>query len=192
MTFIGSMLQVHAQYSQLEPNTTFMFKVELGYAPFIGNTGALDNDGFALAHQQNVAEVDLVAGANLAQDWFVGGGVGGQLYHSTTQQEEASMMGATVFANAEYRPARHAVGATDYKPVAMSFAPLAGARAGVSLLMAEEMGFTPMAEVYGGISWYYTQGLHNSTHNRHSLFATLGVAYMQGAVFLPMRLGWRW
>ena len=30
------------------------------------------------------------------------------------------------------------------------------------------------------------------THNWHSFYATLGVAYMQQTFFLPVRVGWRW
>lgn len=70
-----------------------------------------------------------------------------------------------------------------------------GARMGGSMLFADDMLFSPMAEVYGGLNWYYwyhLNGMRNMTRNWHSFYATIGVAYMQQTVFLPIRLGWRW
>ena len=167
-------MQAVAQPSQLEPNCTFMFKLELGYTPFMCNTGTPGAGGYVLAHQENMASVGAVAGANLYQDWFVGGGVEGGLFHSVTHPEAERRLGGTVFVDADYRPVRHSVGDRDYKPVALAFAPLAGVRAGASLLMADAVGISPMAEVYVGISWYYARGLHNSTLNRHSVYAPSG------------------
>lgn len=181
-----------AQPSQLEANSEFMFKLELGYSPFVGNTGTADEEGYALQHQESAAGIDAVAGVNLYQDWFVGGGVGGQLFHNLTQHGVETKMGATVFADADYRPWRQSPSLLEKSTVAIMFAPLVGVRAGASALMGEEMKLSPMAEVYGGISWYYARGLRNTTPHRHSVYATLGVAYMQQTVFLPVRIGWRW
>ena len=47
-------------------------------------------------------------------------------------------------------------------------------------------------ELYGGVNWYYMHGLRNMQHNWHSFYATIGVAYLQQTVFLPVRIGWRW
>ena len=84
----------------------------------------------------------------------------------------------------------------DYQPTTIKLAPLVGGRLGGSLLMgdADTYGttFTPMAEFYGGINWYYMHGLRNMEHNWHSFYATIGVAWMQQTVFLPIRVGWRW
>ena len=79
----------------------------------------------------------------------------------------------------------------DYQPVTIKWAPEVGGRLGGSILL-DGMNFSPMAEVYTGINWYYAHGLRNMAHNWHSFYLTIGVAYMQQAVFLPVRLGWRW
>lgn len=185
-------LRAVAQPSQLEPNSEFMFKVELGYMPFVCNTGVGGSEGYVLSQQEHALGLDVVAGANLFQDWFVGGGVGGDVFRKPTLNEADLTIGAMVFVDADYRPSRRSGAVLDRSTRAMMFAPIAGARAGVSALMGEEVSMTPMVEVYGGVSWYYARGLRNSTLHRHSLFATLGVAYMQETVYLPVRIGWRW
>jgi hypothetical protein len=34
--------------------------------------------------------------------------------------------------------------------------------------------------------------MRNMERNWHSFYLTVGVAYMQQAIFLPVRIGWRW
>ena len=189
-------LQVAAQYSQLGPKNEFMFKVEGGYSIFMGNTGTPGETGYNLAHYEHAAGVNFMAGANISQDWFLGGGVGLNYYHSFGHALAEPMMGVNVFVDFDFRPIWKAVMGIDYQPSSINWAPLLGGRAGGSILMADQMLFTPMGEIYGGINWYYAQqmarGMRNKTRLWHSFYATLGVAYMQQTVFLPIRIGWRW
>ena len=179
-----------AQYSQLGSKNEFMFKAELGYAPFMGNTGTPGDNGYILQNY-SAPGLNLMAGVNISQDWFLGGGVGANYYLNFSLPNAESMLGANVFVDFDFRPIWKGT-MTDYQPVTIKLAPLIGARLGGSLLLADQGGFTPMAECYGGINWYYAHGLRNMAHNWHSLYATIGVAYMQQTIFLPIRIGWRW
>lgn len=182
-----------AQYSQLGASNQFMFKAEVGYAPFMGNIGKLtDGKGYNLSHYENAANLNVMAGINISQDWFLGAGAGLNYYHSLTQKNAESQFGANVFIDFDFRPIWKAVMGVDYQPSSIQWAPLMGARLGGSLLFADQMLFTPLAEAYGGINWYYSHGLHNMERNWHSFYATIGVAYMQQTFFLPVRVGWRW
>ena len=188
--------QASAQYTQLGPKNEFMFKVEAGFGPFMGNAGKPGDNGYNLSHYESVAGLNVMAGANISQDWFLGGGVGGNYYFSLKQLNATPMFGANVFVDVDFRPIWKAVMGVDYQPTSINWAPLMGIRAGGSMLFADKMLFTPLAEAYGGINWYYGQyyarGMRNKTRIWHSLYATLGVAYMQQTVFLPIRVGWRW
>ena len=183
-------LSAAAQYSQLGSKNEFMFKAELGYAPFMGNTGTPGDNGYILQNY-SAPGLNLMAGVNISQDWFLGGGVGANYYLNFSLPNAESMLGANVFVDFDFRPIWKGT-MTDYQPVTIKLAPLIGARLGGSLLLADQGGFTPMAECYGGINWYYAHGLRNMAHNWQSLYATIAVAYMQQTIFLPIRIGWRW
>jgi hypothetical protein len=136
-----------------------------------------------------------MAGVNISQDWFLGGGAGFNYFLSPNQAEAESYMGANVFVDMDFRPIWKAIMGVDYQPTSIKFAPLLGVRAGGSMLFANETLFSPLAEVYAGLNWYYWyhfHGMRNMSRNWHSFYITLGVAYMQQTVFLPIRLGWRW
>jgi hypothetical protein len=182
----------NAQYNQLGAKNEFMLKAEIGYAPFMGNFGKLGENGYNLSNYENAASLNVMAGINISQDWFLGFGVGGNYFHSLKIKDAKSLIGATAFIDFDFRPIWKAVMGVDYQPTTIKWAPLMGARIGSSILMANDMLFTPMAEAYGGVNWYYAHGLRNMTHNWHSFYATLGVAYMQQTFFLPVRVGWRW
>lgn len=188
-------LPATAQFSQLGPKNEFMLKAELGYGPFMGNTGDAGEYGFYLSNSQNNVGLNVMAGINISQDWFVGGGLG-YSYFANLRDLGDGLHGVQVFADMDFRPIWKAVMGLDYQPVTIKWAPLVGARIGGSLLLgpSDTYGttFTPLFEVYGGANWYYMHGLRNMEHNWHSFYATLGVAYMQQTVFLPIRLGWRW
>ena len=193
---IALTLQATAQYTQLGPKNEFMFKVEGGYSVFMGNAGTQGETGhFNLPHYENAVGVNIMVGANISQDWFIGGGVGVNYYHNFKQDLSNPMIGVNFFADFDFRPIWKAVMGIDYQPSSINWAPMLGGRAGGSLLMADRMMFTPMGEIYGGINWYYAQqlarGMRNKTRLWHSFYATLGVAYMQQTVFLPVRVGWR-
>lgn len=188
-------LSATAQYSQLGKTNEFMLKLELGYSPFMGNVGEAGEHGFNLNKFHNAANVNAMAGVNISQDWFVGGGVGFNYYHNLRQGVVTPMMGANVFVDVDFRPIWHGLMGLDYQPATIQWAPLVGLRAGASIILDHPdygMPFTPMAEFYGGINWYYMHGLRNMAHNWHALYATIGVAYMQQTVYLPVRIGWRW
>jgi len=182
---------VAAQFSQPGSETGFMLKVEAGYMPFIGHVGEAPEGGYAISQFHNAANLNVMAGANISQDWFLGGGAGFLYYHNTGQQLAEPMMGVNVFADFDFRPIWKGVMGVDYQPVTIKWAPEVGGRLGGSILL-DGMNISPMAEVYTGINWYYAHGLRNMAHNWHSFYLTIGVAYMQQAVFLPVRLGWRW
>ena len=184
-----------AQYSQLGKSNEFMLKVELGYAPFMGNVGEAGAHGFNLSKFHNAAGFNAMAGANISQDWFVGGGAGVNYYHNMKQGVVTPMLGASVFADVDFRPIWQGLMGLDYQPATIKWAPLVGVRAGISLILDHpDYGspMTPLAEMYAGVNWYYRHGLRNMQHNWHSLYATIGVSYTQQTVFLPIRIGWRW
>lgn len=189
---------VSAQYSQLGKPNEFMLKAELGYAPFTGNIGQAGDHGYYLSKYHQAAGANVIVGTNMSQDWFIGGGVGVNYYHNFQQRLAVSMFGANVFADIDFRPIWKGNMGLDYQPSTLKLAPMMGARVGGSILMgeAEPNGYgttvTPLLEFYGGINWYYLHGLHNMEHNWHSFYATIGVAYMQQTLFLPVRIGWRW
>ena len=188
-------LSAAAQYSQLGKKNEFMLKVDAGYAPFMGNVGEAGDYGFYLGEFHSAANANVMAGLNISQDWFVGLGAGFNYFHNFNHKEVDALMGVNFFADMDFRPIWKAIMGLDYQPTSIKFAPLIGARVGGSLLFADNMMFSPMAEVYGGLNWYYwyhIHGMRNMTRNWHSFYATIGVAYMQQTVFLPIRLGWRW
>lgn len=187
-----------AQYSQLGKPNEFMLKIEMGYAPFMGNVGQAGEHGYYLSKYHQAMGLNLLAGTNISQDWFIGGGVGANYYHNFQHAQAVSLFGANVFADVDFHPIWQGLMGLDYQPATITWAPMVGARLGGSVLMgqAEPDGYgttiTPMGEFYVGLNWYYQHGLRNMGHNWHSFYATIGVAYMQQTVFLPARLGWRW
>ncbi|MBQ3788943.1 MAG: hypothetical protein II849_09105 [Bacteroidales bacterium] len=194
---VGVSLTSAAQYSQLGKKNEFMLKVEGGYGFFMGNVGTADEETgrYNLDKFHSLANVNFMAGVNISQDWFLGGGAGFCYFLSPNQETAESMMGANVFVDFDFRPIWKAIMGLDYQPTSIKFAPLLGARLGGSMLFADDMLFTPMAEFYGGLNWYYwyhLNGMRNMSRNWHSFYVTIGIAYMQQTVFLPIRLGWRW
>ena len=144
-----------AQFSQLGSENEFMFKAEIGYAPFMGNMGQAGDHGYYLSKFHNAAGLNLMAGLNISQDWFVGGGVGFNYYHNFIQGLAVPLMGANFFVDVDFRPIWKAVMGLDYQPTTINWAPLVGLRGGGSLLMgqAEPDGygntFSPLVEFYG-------------------------------------------
>ena len=188
-------LDAAAQYSQLGAKHEFMLKVELGYAPYMGNVGTAGDNGFNLDKFHNAAGLNAMAGINISQDWFVGGGAGFAYYHNLQQGMVTPMMGVNAFVDVDFRPIWQGLMGVDYQPATIKWAPMVGVRAGASIILDHpyyDMPLTPLAEVYGGINWYYMHGLRNMRHNWHSFYATIGVAYLQQTVILPVRVGWRW
>lgn len=190
-------LNASAQYSQLGKKNEFMLKIEGGYAPFVGHVGEADDYGYPLNKFHHGADIDVMAGVNISQDWFLGGGAGFAYYFSD-HGDAQSMMGAKAFVDFDFRPIWKSVMGQDYQPKSIKWAPEVGARLGGSILLdhpVEGTLFSPLAEVYGGVNWYYwyhLNGMRNMTRNWSSFYITVGVAYLHKTVFVPIRLGWRW
>ena len=186
---------VAAQYSQLGKQNEFMLKVELGYAPFATNVGEAGEHGFNITKYHNAAVASVMAGVNISQDWFVGAGAGFNYFHNSKQGIVTPMMGTNLFVDVDFRPIWQGIMGSDYQPVTIKWAPMVGVRAGASMILDHpDYGspLTALAELYVGVNWYYMHGLRNMQHNWHSFYATVGVAYLQQAVFMPVRIGWRW
>lgn len=180
-----------AQFSQLDGGNEFMLKIEGGYMPFIGNVG--DNpEEYPLAQFHNAANLNVMLGSNISQDWFVGGGAGFLYYHNTMQGLAEPEMGVSVFADFDFRPIWQGIMGVDYQPVTIKWAPEVGGRVGVSTLLSDVGQISPMGEVYGGLNWYYRHGLRQMEHNWHAFYVTVGVALLHKSLFVPIRLGWRW
>ena len=192
----GLSLSATAQYTQkLGSGNEFMLKVEGGISPFMGNVGEADATGYNLNKFHTGADLNVMAGINISQDWFLGGGRGACYFFSPNQESAESHFGVNIFADMDFRPIWKAIMGLDYQPTSIKFAPLLGVRAGGSMLFADNMLFTPLLEVYGGLNWYYwyhIYGMRNMSRNWHSFYVTIGIAYMQQTVFLPIRIGWRW
>lgn len=195
---LGVSMSAAAQFSQLGPKNEFMFKVEAGYSLFMGNHGEAGYNGYYLSKFHHAAGLNVMAGLNISQDWFVGGGVGFNYYHNLQQGLAEPYPGINFFVDFDFRPIWQAVMGLDYQPTSIKWAPMVGARAGGSLLMGDSYygtTFTPMLEIYAGANWYYWYalfGMRNMERNWHSFYATIGVAYMQQTIFMPIRIGWRW
>lgn len=192
---LGLTVPTMAQYSQLNSKVEFMSKVDLEFAPFMGNVGDAGEFGYYLANFQSAAGLSAMAGVNISQDWFLGGGVGYH-YYANVKDFGTALHGVQVFADMDFRPIWKGIMGVDYQPVTIRWAPVVDLRLGGSILLdaADRYGsnFSPLAEVSAGINWYYMHGLRNMEHNWHAFYLTIGVAYMQQTVFLPIRLGWRW
>ncbi len=182
-----------AQYVQDKPNVEFMFKVEAGYLHNVGNYGQptveatspdIVGTGYNLNFREEAMGLNAMAGINISQDFFLGGGVGYSLcapMRPVSFDKSSNMILAFVD--------------MDFRPVGDTWAPMVGARVGGSYLMnPNNYGntFTPFAEVYGGLNWFYDHALQQMDRNYHSLFVETGVQLVQGTVFIPLRVGWRW
>ena len=181
-----------AQYTQENPNCEFMFKVEAGYLHFVGNYGEpavepsstlTEGTGYNLNNREEAMGLNVMAGVNISQDFFLGGGLGYSYCVPLTSvhSERTSNMA-------------HAFIDMDFRPVGDIWAPMVGARIGGSFLMNPNNYGNTMsayAEVYAGLNWFYDHALQQMNRNYHSLFAEVGVVFEQQSVFIPIRVGWR-
>ena len=182
-----------AQYTQDRPNTEFMIKVEAGYLHNVGNYGKVETEGvkpndtpqgYRLNHNEEAAGFNFMIGKNLSQDFFLGGGLGYNYCFSTQKS------------NIPYTPSHeaHLFVDMDFRPVGDTWAPMVGARLGGSFLMNPgNYGNTisPYIECYTGLNWFYDHALQQMYRNYHSLYAEVGVIFVQQTVFVPIRIGWR-
>lgn len=183
-----------AQYTQQRPNSEFMFKVEAGYLHNVGNYGkpAIDGtnanvtpSGYNLNLYEEAAGLNVMLGANLSQDFFLGGGLGYSYCKPIHTGNIATVSSNMVQAFVDM----------DFRPVGDIWAPMVGARLGGSFLMnPNNYGNTvsPYIELYGGLNWFYDHALQQMNRNYHSLFAEVGIVLEQQTIFIPLRVGWRW
>ena len=183
-----------AQYTQDKPNVEFMFKVEAGYLHNVGNYGKPEIDGvnpsdvpsgYRLNLHEEAAGLNVMAGVNISQDFFLGGGLG---YAYCYPRFKGNMGYAA-------SQMMHGFVDMDFRPVGETWAPMLGLRLGGSFLMnANNYGNTisPYFEFYGGLNWFYDHALQQMFRNYHSLFAEVGVVLVQQSIFIPIRVGWRW
>lgn len=185
-------MSASAQYTQQRPKVEYMLKIEAGYLHNVGNYGkpAIDGvapnvtpQGYNLNAHEEAFGLNIVNGANISQDFFLGGGLGYSYCLPTLADKtlEASHM-AQVFVD------------MDYRPVGDIWAPMVGARLGGSFLMNNNnygTTMSPYVEIYTGLNWFYDHALQQMDRNYHSLFIEAGVVFQQQTVFIPIRLGWR-
>lgn len=174
-------LPATAQFRQDRSDYEYMFKAELGYLPYMLNIGEEGADGYYLDNLQHVANVNIINGVCIKQDFFVGLGLG-YGYVATPKNMADGWHSALAFVD------------FDYRPLDVEFSPMVGAKAGVSYLMADSpygSTLTPYVEVSAGLNWYFRYVIRNMERNYASLFLELGFAYTQQTGFLPIRLGVR-
>ena len=184
---------VSAQFTQDRPNVEFMFKVEAGYLHNVGNYGKpkveatstdIQGTGYNLNAYEEGMGLNVMAGINISQDFFLGGGLGYSFCAPMrpVRFEKSSHMAAAFID-------------MDFRPVGDTWAPMVGARVGGSFLMnPNNYGNTisPYLEVYGGINWFYDHALQQMDRNYHSFYAEVGIVMVQQTIFIPIRIGWRW
>ena len=184
---------VSAQYSQERPNVEYMFKIEMGYLHNVGNYGTpkveastpdIKGTGYNLNAWEEGMGLNVINGINISQDFFLGGGLG---YNFCAPMRPVKLDKNSHMVNAFVD--------MDFRPVGETWAPMLGLRLGGSFLMnANNYGNTisPYLEVYGGLNWFYDHALQQMDRNYHSLFVETGVLLVQGTIFIPVRVGWRW
>lgn len=182
-----------AQYMQEKPNVEYMFKIEAGYLHNVGNYGKpaaeptttdIQGTGYNLNMWEEAMGLNIINGINISQDFFLGGGLG---YNFCAPMRPARFDKSSHMAVAFID--------MDFRPVGDIWAPMVGARIGGSFLMnSNNYGNTisPYLEVYGGLNWFYDHALQQMDRNYHSLFVETGVLLVQGTIFIPVRVGWRW
>ncbi len=174
-----------AQYDQNRASWECMFKVDLNYSPFLTNPNDKPEGGYYVNNMQHVGGLSLMGGACLGQDFFVGLGAAFNYFFVPAELGKAlghDHLGAQLFVDADYRPLQE------------EFSPMVYARAGASYMMSEG-GYgntlTPLLEGGIGCNWYFSHEPRNRERNYKSLYFTIGVAYMQQSVTLPLRAGLR-
>ncbi|MBP5189926.1 MAG: hypothetical protein J6031_03305 [Bacteroidales bacterium] len=179
-------LTARAQFRQDRSDFEYMFKAEIGYMPFVMNLGDAGASGYYISDLQHAAGASVINGVNIKQDFFVGIGLG---YSYVAVPKE--VIGGN-FANGWHCPM--AFIDFDYRPLDVEWSPMVGAKAGASYLMADSPygnTLTPYVELSAGLNWFFRYEYRNMERNYLSLYLELAFAYTQQAVFIPVRLGFR-
>ncbi len=174
-----------AQYNQNRAAWECMFKVDLNYSPFLTNPNDKPANGYYLDNMQHMGGINVMGGACLNQDFFVGLGASFNYFFVPSELGDAlghDRMGAQVYVDADYRPLQD------------EFSPMVYGKAGVSYMMSDGVHgntMTPLFEAGVGCNWYFSHAVVNMERNYKSLYFTIGVAYMQQTITLPLRVGLR-
>lgn len=174
-----------AQFRQDRSDYEYMFKAEVGYMPFVMNLGDAGDYGYYISNLQHAAGASVINGVNIKQDFFVGLGLG---YNYVAVPKEI------VDGNLNGWHCPMAFIDFDYRPLDVEWAPMVGAKAGASYLMADSPygnTLTPYIELSAGLNWFFRYEYRNMERNYLSLFAELAFAYTQQATFVPVRIGVR-
>lgn len=192
VAFVTATALCHAQFTQENPRTEFMMKVEANYLHFTSNAGTPGTNGYNLNATEEGAGLNFALGANISQDFFLGGGLGYN-YMAPAAHLDRSSQEFHAFLDFDFRPIiTHWT--PFFGPVKTDWSPMLGLRAGGSFLMnANNYGTTmsPYLEFYAGINWFYDHALKQMTRNYHSWYLQTGVVLFQQTVFIPIQLGWR-
>ena len=178
---LGCVTYVNAQYVQERPSCEYMLKIEAGYMPYVTNVLDKSENGFLLPNQEHAANINILNGMNISQDFFLGLGLG-YAYMAPIKDIANGCHNGLAFVDMDYRPLND------------EWAPMLGARVGGSIMLESGIystTLTPYVEVYGGINYYYRHVYRNMERNNHAWFAELGVAYMFKTIFVPIRIGFR-
>lgn len=170
-----------AQFTQDKAKVEAMFKIEAGYMPFVSNLGDKGDNGYYIDDMRHIANANVIGGVNICQDFFVGVGAGYGYVAKPDDFGEGwhSFLGFVDF---------------DYRPLDVEWAPMAGAKVGVSYLMADspyENTLKPYAEINAGVNWFFNYVYRNMERNYASVYLTVGFAYTQQTTFIPVRVGLR-
>lgn len=174
-----------AQFSQDHHKAEYMFKAEMGYLPFVSNLGHAGANGYYIEDLQHMANINVINGVNLNQDFFIGLGVGYANVFIPSHLISDPLAGwHDILGFVDF----------DYRPLDREWSPMFYARAGANYLLSKSTygnTLTPYFEVGLGMNWFFDYRMVNMERNYRSLYLGIGFAYTQQTTFLPVRLGIR-
>ena len=171
----------NAQFTQDGSDFEYMFKGELGYMPFVSNLGSEGDYGYYISDMRHMANVNIINGVNIRQDFFVGLGLG---YGYVAKPDDLASGWHSAMAFIDL----------DYRPLDVEWAPMVGAKLGGHYMMADSPygnTFAPYVELSTGLNWFFRYEYRNMERNYLSVYVELAFAYTQQTPFIPIRLGFR-
>ena len=178
-TFVS--FSAKAQYRQDHASVEYMFKADMGYMPFISNLGKAGNNGYYIDDLRHIANVNIINGINIRQDFFLGLGLG---YGYVMRPSDVANGWHSAMAYANF----------DYRTIDAEWAPMVGLKLGAHYMMADSPygnTLTPYIEVSGGINWFFNYFFRNMERNYKSMYFELAFTYTQQTLFIPLRIGIR-
>ena len=171
----------NAQFTQDGSDFEYMFKGELGYMPFVSNLGSEGDYGYYISDMRHMANVNIINGVNIRQDFFVGLGLG---YGYVAKPDDLASGWHSAMAFIDL----------DYRPLDVEWAPMVGAKLGGHYMMADSPygnTFAPYVELSTGLNWFFRYEYRNMERNYLSVYVELAFVYTQQTTFIPIRLGFR-